>query len=146
MLVTDVIVRDHRIVQALFFEVQTAPSGSREPLNRLLMELDVHAQVEEAVVYPALRDVSRRIDDAEAAHEHVRTLMAAVQRQEPGSPEFLAMLLQFKQAVLNHAMEEEAGMFMDAQRLGLERLEELGAAMEQQKQQLMAAGDRRRAA
>jgi hypothetical protein len=30
-------------------------------------------------------------------------------------------------------MEEEAGVCVDAQRLGLEKLEELGAAMEEQK-------------
>ena len=137
MLVTDVIARDHRVIQALFFELETVPSAGRELLDRLINELEAHAQAEEAVVYPALRDASRRIDDAEAAHAHLREVVEAVQAVEPGSREFVGALLHLKQTVLNHAMEEEAGIFMDAQRLGLAKLEELGAAMEERKRELM---------
>jgi hemerythrin superfamily protein len=139
MLVTDVIARDHRSVQALFFEIETAGEPRRELLDRLVQELDVHARAEEAVFYPAVREVSRRIDDAESGHEYVRQQIAALQAQSPDSGEFLSALRQLKQTVLAHAMEEESGIFMDAQRLGLPRLEELGAAMERHREQLMAA-------
>lgn len=139
MLVTDVIVRDHRTVQMLFFELEQAGSSGRALLERLVQELEVHARAEEAVFYPAVRDVSRRVEDAESGHEHVRRLIEVVRSHPPGSEEFLPALRQLKQTVLAHAMEEESGIFMDAQRLGLERLEALGDAMEQQRQQLMAA-------
>ncbi len=148
MLVTDLIAQDHRTIQRLFFELEEARPPAREPLERLMAELDVHARAEEAVFYTAVREASRRIDDAEAGHEHMRGLMEAVAAAEPGSPDFARTLLQLKQTVLNHAMEEEAGVFMDAQRLGLAKLEELGTAMEQEKQTLrdaMPRGGRRAA-
>jgi hemerythrin superfamily protein len=139
MLVTDIIAREHRAVQALFFEIENTPESRRDLLDRLVQELDIHAQAEEAVFYPAVREVSRRIDDAEAGHEHMRQQIEALQAPSFDSSEFLPALRQLKQAVLAHAMEEESGIFMDAQRLGLSRLEELGTAMARHREQLMAA-------
>ncbi|HYE94308.1 MAG TPA: hemerythrin domain-containing protein [Terriglobales bacterium] len=139
MLVTALIANDHRLVQTLFIELEGSPSAGREVFERLVMELDVHAQAEEAVFYPAVRQASRRIEDAEAGHQHMRQMIEAVRAVEPGSREYLRALRELKQVVLNHAMEEEAGIFMDAQRLGLARLEELGTAMQEAKQRLMAA-------
>ena len=144
MLVTDLIAEDHRKFQRLFFELEEARPPARELLERLVEELDVHAQAEEAVYYPAVREVSRRVDDAEAGHEHMRELVEATLAANAGSREFAEALLQLKQAVLNHAMEEEGGVFMDAARLGLDKLEALGATMDEQKQNLR--GSRRRAA
>jgi hypothetical protein len=136
MLVTDLIANDHRMVQKLFFDLEEARPPARELLGRLVEELEVHAEAEEAVFYTAVREVSRRIDDAEAGHEFMRALIDATLAAEPGSRAFAQALLQLKQCVLNHAMEEEAGVFMDAERLGVGRLEELGSAMEEQKRTL----------
>ena len=139
MLATDVIARDHRMVQSLFFEIEAAGGSRRELLDRLVQELDVHAQTEEAVFYPAVREVSRRIDDAESGHDYMRQQIEALKALSADSNDLLPALRQLKQTVLAHAMEEESGIFMDAQRLGLSRLEELGSAMERQREQLMAA-------
>ena len=84
MLVTDLIAQDHRTFQQLFFDLENARSNDREVLERLIDELDVHARAEEAVFYPAVREVSRRTDDAEAGHEHMRTLVEAVRAATPG--------------------------------------------------------------
>lgn len=142
MLVTDLIANDHRAFQQMFSELAEAGTPARELLERLVQELDVHAQAEEAVFYPAVREVSRRIDDAEAGHEHMRELIETTLAAALGSREFAAALLQLKQTVLNHAMEEEAGVFMDAARLGLEKLEALGAMLEEQKRALLVSGRR----
>jgi hypothetical protein len=88
--------------------------------------------------------VSRRIDDAEAAHEHVRMLIAALEGVEPGSQEFVERVLQLKQSVLSHAAEEENGMLLEAGRLPADELERLGAAMEQA--EMSAKAGRREAA
>ena len=133
MLITDLIAQDHRTIQRLFFELEDARPPAREPLQRLLAELDVHARAEEDVFYTAVRTVSRRIDDSEAGHEHMRTLMATVASTDPVSPGFAEAVLHLKQAVLDHAMEEEGGVFLDAQRLGIAELERLAGAMEEQK-------------
>lgn len=146
MRVTDLIAQDHRNVQRLFFELEEARPPARELLDRLVDELDIHARAEEAVFYAAVREVSRRTDDAEAGHEHMRVLIEAALAAAPGSREFAQAVMQLKQVVLNHAMEEETGVFMDAQRLGLAKLEELGASMEAKKQSLRDTEPRRRRA
>ena len=142
MLITELIAQDHRTIQRLFAELEEARPPAREELQRLFEELDVHARAEEDVFYAAVRTVSRRIDDAEAGHEYLRTLMATLASMDPGARGFAEALLQLKQVVLNHAMEEEGGVFMDAQRLGVDQLETLAAAMEEQKAALRGASRR----
>jgi hypothetical protein len=142
MLVTDLLAEDHRSFQRMFVELEEARPPARELLERLVEELDVHARAEEAVFYPAVREVSRRIDDAEAGHAHMRQLVQATLAAPPGSRDFAAALLQLEQTVVNHAMEEEGGVFMDAARLGMEKLEALGAQLDEQKRKVRAAGRR----
>jgi hemerythrin superfamily protein len=147
MRVTDLITQDHRTVHQLFLELEASAdqdtSARRGLLGRLVDELDLHAQAEEEVFYPAVRAVSRRIDDAEDAHEHLRALIAEVQGLDPQAGDFPVRLRQLKQAVLNHAAEEEGGIFIDAARLGLETLERLATGFEDAKKAL-AARDRRK--
>jgi hemerythrin superfamily protein len=146
MRVTDLITRDHDTVHRLFLSLEQAEDGSaqRDLVQQIVQELDAHASAEEEAVYPVLRAVSRRIDDAEAAHEHLRTLIAALQGEEPGSADFLARALQLKHAVLSHAAEEEGGILLEAGRLAPEELERLGEAMEEAK--AAAKAGRRQAA
>jgi hemerythrin superfamily protein len=135
MRVTDLITQDHNAVHRLFLTLERAEDASEQRglIAQIVQELDAHASAEEEVFYPAMRGVSRRIDDAEAAHEHVRTLIAEIQSGEPGSAEFPAQVLQLKQAVLSHAAEEENGILLEAGRLAPDDLERLGAAMEEAK-------------
>jgi hemerythrin superfamily protein len=141
MRVTGLIAQDHNAVHRLFLELETAGPGRtrQELLDRIVEELEVHAQAEEDVFYTAVRQVSRRVDDAAAGHAHLRALVAQAEGLDPASTDFPLTVRQLKQAVLNHAAEEEAGMFLDAARLGLDELERLGAAMEERKNALKAA-------
>ncbi len=80
MRVTDLIAQDHRRVRELFLELERmdASDGERRALlDRIVDELDVHARAEEDVFCPAVRAASRRIDDAEASHEYLRSAIAA---------------------------------------------------------------------
>ena len=149
MRVTDLIAQDHRKVRELFQRIEA--TGERdadmraELLDQLVEELEVHAQAEEAVFYPAARRVSRRIDDAEAGHMHLREVIATARELSPSSPEFPRGVLEMKRVVLSHVAEEEGGIFLDAARLGLDELERLGQAMQAKKEALKGAGERRAA-
>jgi hemerythrin superfamily protein len=144
MRITDLIAQDHRTVRALFLELEPSePSGRRSLLERIVTELEVHAQAEEQVFYPAVRAVSRRVDDAEAGHMHVRALVDAAKRLDPASPEFVAGVRQLERAVLNHAAEEEGGMFLEAYRLGAAELERLGGQMMELEEALKRARGQR---
>ena len=97
MRATELLARDHRAVRDLFLQFQRAPlddgPGRQDLFDRIVEELDVHSRAEEEVFYPAVRQASRRIDDAEAGHEHLRSVIREVKTYEPGSSEFTAGVL-----------------------------------------------------
>ena len=148
MRVTDLLARDHREVQDLFtrFEWTTPADGAarRDLFRQIVQELELHSQAEEAVFYRAARAASRRIDDAESGHQHLRNVIAEVEVLEPDSADFAAGVVVVKQIVLAHVLEEESGVFLDAERMGGEELERLGAAFAERKKAL--AQEMRRAA
>ena len=148
MRVTDLIAQDHRRVRELFVELERMDTGDGERralLDRIVDELDVHARAEEAVFYPAVRAASRRIDDAEAGHEYLRNAIAAFRALDVECADFTLGVHLIKGIVLSHVLEEESGIFMDAQRLGGDELERLGGAMQERKEALTRAQGKRAA-
>jgi hemerythrin superfamily protein len=140
MRATELLARDHRAVRDLFLQFERTPlddGSSRQDLfDRIVDELDVHAKAEEEVFYPAVRQASRRIDDAESGHGHLRSIIAEVREYEPASSDFTAGVRLVKRIVLAHVMEEEGGVFLDAERMGTPALERLGAQLAQRKEAL----------
>ena len=138
MRATELLKEDHRRVHDMFRELESlgADDASRRQqlFERIVEELDVHAEAEEQTFYPAARAASRRIDDAVAGHQHLRSVIAHARDAEPGSEEFRDLVHLVKQVVLAHVLEEESGIFLDAERLGAAELERLGAELEQRKQ------------
>ena len=143
MRATELLARDHRMVRDLFLEFERTPledGSAREDLfDRIVDELEIHARAEEQLFYPAVRAASRRIDDAEAGHAHLRAVISLVQAHEPSSSEFTAGVRQVKRIVLAHVMEEEGGVLLDAERMGTSELERLGAAILERKETLARA-------
>ena len=150
MRATDLLREDHRRVHDMFLRLEALPpgetGGKQALLQRIVQELDIHAALEEEAFYPAVRAASRRIDDAETSHRHLRAVVAEVEAYEPASDGFAGGVRLIKQIVLAHVMEEEGGIFLDAERLGGETLEQLGAQLEQRKQALQAAAPQRKVA
>lgn len=140
MQATELLRRDHAEVNTLFEQFgQTPPTSSarrQELMDTIAEELEVHAQVEEEIFYPALRDVSNLVDHAREEHNHVRTLIGAAEGRDPGSQEFTAKVSELKNAVLEHVREEEGQMFLDAERLGHEQLTRLGQQLAERKETL----------
>ena len=68
----DLLDGDHKLVQKLFIEYKTlhefgAPAGDRQKLaERICAALEVHAQIEEEIFYPAVREATG--DDALIDH------------------------------------------------------------------------------
>lgn len=148
MRVTDLIAQDHRRVREMFLELERTDAGDDERralLDRIVAELDVHARAEEDVFYPAVRALSRRIDDAEAGHEYLRSAIAAFRALGVEGADFTLGVRLVKGIVLSHVLEEESGIFMDAQRLGADELERLGVAMHERKEALTRARGKRAA-
>jgi len=117
---------DHARVKELFgrFE-RTRGAASREALaERICQELTLHTELEEAIVYPRVREAIR--DDAlmnEAAIEHASAndLIGQIEAASPSDPKHAALVAVLREYVLHHVKEEEGEMFPRVRRSGLDR-------------------------
>ncbi|MEW9528062.1 hemerythrin domain-containing protein [Microbispora sp. NPDC049125] len=110
--VIDLLIHQHGMIRDLFDEVErAAPGERREPFHRLVRLLAVHETAEEEVVHPYAR---RRIDGGEGVvadrlreENEAKQLLAQLDREGPGHPDFAARLDSLRLAVLAHARAEE---------------------------------------
>jgi hemerythrin superfamily protein len=131
--------QDHRTVKELFSEYAKLGEGAREEKERLFREINeeltIHAEIEERLFYPAVRDV--KTDEAEdlvneAVEEHliVKTLLEELSALQPGDAQFDSKMKVLRDSVEHHAAEEEKEMFPQAKKLPDEVLESLLIEME----------------
>lgn len=123
---------DHLAVKHLFVEyarlAHAAPEAGidqRTELARTICaELAVHAQVEEEIFYPALRealpDAAPLLDEAEAEHQEAKALVAAIQSMQSAGPEMDALVAKLAWAVEHHVKEERDHLFPKARSSGLD--------------------------
>jgi hypothetical protein len=130
--------KDHKKVSQLFKEVEAASGQTKKQIfARLKTELDVHANVEERIFYPALENKKEaREITLEAYEEHkvVKDLLAELESGNAPEDEWDAKLTVLKENVEHHVEEEEGELFSKArQALSKQELEELGVEMEAEK-------------
>ncbi|MGE3855578.1 MAG: hemerythrin domain-containing protein [Dehalococcoidia bacterium] len=136
---------DHTKVKGLFDEFESARTArSKQRIARdAIMELDVHAGIEEEIFYPAFQAESEAEEtqeitlEAEEEHHVVHVLIAEL-KEMLGSddPRFDAKFTVLAENVRHHIKEEETQMLPKAKKLGKERLMELGAEMQQRREEL----------
>jgi hemerythrin superfamily protein len=140
---------DHREVDALFATAlgdDTPAAQRRSAIAKIVQALTVHAEMEEALFYPALRKAGgkdERDSVLEAAEEHgvVKDLIAKIEASAGRDETMNAKVTVLKELVHHHVQEEESEIFDEARRaLGKEKLEALGAQMQRFKEQAMRAG------
>src|SRR5690606_31001030 len=98
---------DHKRVSELFLEYRRTRGreDKRALIDRICQELGVHAQLEEEIFYPAVKDA---IDEpgivAEARIEHatLKALMARLQGGQPGEENFEATVKVLAEYVMHH--------------------------------------------
>jgi len=135
--------QDHEKVSGLFEKLEpTTERGvkTREELfTQLKQELDVHAKIEETILYPVLKEAQETEDiTLEAYEEHnvVKQLLAELDELPKDDETWGAKLTVLKENVEHHVEEEEGEMFKKARKvLSEEQIEELGTRMEAAKQQ-----------
>jgi hemerythrin-like domain-containing protein len=136
---------DHTKVKGLFDDFEAARTArSKQRIARdALIELDIHAGIEEEIFYPAFHAESEEeqteeiVLEAEEEH-HVVHLLIAELKEMLGSddPRFDAKFTVLAENVRHHIKEEEKEMLPKARKLGKERLMELGAQMMERRQEL----------
>jgi iron-sulfur cluster repair protein YtfE (RIC family) len=151
----DLLEQDHRNVERLFEEYDAAgdaPDLKKALFERLRQELEIHAQIEEQVFYPALRDVQppdapHPVAEALREHQDVKDLLEEIAGLDPEEAGFDDRMSELRKNVIRHVDEEESELFEEArEHFPADRLEDMGARMEALKKSLQAGPRYRRTA
>lgn len=144
---------DHEKVSGIFEKLEEtterAVKTREELFGKLKEELDIHAHIEEAILYPVLRrEAETREITLEGLEEHhvMKLLLRELAAMQVGTEQWAAKLKVLKENVEHHVEEEEGEMFVDARKiLSTEQIDEIGTQLEaekksQRQQQAATAG------
>jgi hemerythrin superfamily protein len=116
---------DHRNVKKMFkaFEplaeskAKSAPQKRRELADRICLELSVHAQIEEEIFYPALRNAIKDadlLDEAEVEHASAKDLIAQIKIGNENDSKWCAKVIVLGEYIDHHVKEERGEIFVKA--------------------------------
>lgn len=133
---------DHEKVAGILEKIdgttERATKGREELFTQLKNELDVHARIEEEILYPALEEYEEtRAISLEAYEEHalVKQLLEELAAAPKDDEQWTAKFTVLKENVEHHVEEEEGEMFKKARKvLSEDEIEELGERLQQAKQ------------
>ena len=143
--VLTLLMEDHKKVKSLFAEFKKireqarAASRKAELVQQICMELTVHAQIEEELFYPAVREGiedQELMDEAEVEHAGAKDLIAQLLAMEPEDDLYDAKVVVLSESIEHHVEEEEGEMFPQAKQADV-LTEELAEQMLQRKQELL---------
>ncbi|HEY9619287.1 MAG TPA: hemerythrin domain-containing protein [Crinalium sp.] len=133
---------DHRKVDQLFEEISSTKGAKKiqECFNQIYKELTLHAEAEELVFYPAMREYDETedyIEEAEEEHDEAKVLLEEMKSLKPGDDEFQSKLQELIAAVKHHVEEEENEIFPAVREaMEDEELQQLAEEFQQSKAKL----------
>ncbi|TFZ08799.1 hemerythrin domain-containing protein [Ramlibacter humi] len=121
----DLLDADHRAVKKMFKEyeelAQSRARGAAQKkidlARQICLELTVHAQIEEEIFYPALRQVLKdtdMLDEAEVEHQSAKDLVAQIEAESEPDEKFDAKVKVLGEYIDHHVKEERSEMFTKA--------------------------------
>jgi hemerythrin superfamily protein len=142
---------DHKAVKALFKKFAAlkddADEGSDEEkvavVRQICDALTVHAEIEEEIFYPAVReaiDDEDLMDEALVEHAGAKELIAQLREMGPEDELYDAKVTVLGEQIDHHVEEEETDMFPKAKKAKVDT-DELGAAMAARRDELTAEMD-----
>jgi anaerobic glycerol-3-phosphate dehydrogenase len=142
--ITTMIKLDHTHVLAAFHRYRTdAPQWRKAAIvNTICAALEIHAQLEEEVFYPALRAANPTatvLDKSVPEHDAMRESIAKLRSMDPGSTGFDATLMELMREVLHHVADEETILLPMAEAILAADLRRLGARMNTRRMHLVAS-------
>jgi hypothetical protein len=138
---THLIQADHSKVMVAFhkYHADTNPGTKRALVNTICLLLEIHAQLEEEIFYPAVGAIDPgMVEKNVPEHDEMRGLISQLRQMEPTSSNYDDTLMKLMRSVIHHVADEETTLLPDAeQRLGQARVSELGSQMNKRKLELM---------
>lgn len=147
--ITTMIRIDHSHVLALFhrFKANSSASKKRALVGNACLALDVHAQLEEEIFYPAMRQVlsgDEVLEKSEPEHDQMRGLIGELREMLAQSADVPARdpavdekFMELMRLVLHHVADEETRLLPAAERLLADQLGTLGIEMTKRRVELM---------
>ena len=134
-----IIKKDHRNVEVLFSRYEElgvqAFKTKQDLVTQIINELRVHAEMEEAIPYPAFekqfsKEGDAMVEEAIAEHDVAKTLMTEIETLSPEDPQFDAKVKVLNEVINHHVKEEEEELLPKAQtEINADEFERLGDEM-----------------
>lgn len=139
--ITKMIRMDHSHVMVLSHKYTADASLQRKRaiVNSVCLALDIHAQLEEEIFYPALQEVdpgNEILAKSKPEHDEMRRLVDRLRQSHPEDPGYDDTFHQLMRDVMHHVADEEAELLPLAERQLGDQLNVLGAEMTKRRMQL----------
>jgi hypothetical protein len=148
--VVDMLKEDHKKVKGLFEDFKEAEGREKADIAKTtIQELEVHAELEERLIYPAIRgeiDADDTMNEAVEEHHLVHVLIKELKKLKPSDDQFEAKFNVLGELVKHHVQEEEGEILPEAENSDLDWAA-LEAKVMKRKEQLLAkasSGSKRR--
>ena len=132
----DLLKRQHDEVEELFDRLGQAGKEQRIALlGRIAEALTLHSALEERHLYPLAREAGfeERVNHSLEEHAEVKRVTAEILQTKRHDPRLSGLSERLTEAVLRHVEDEERDLFPALEeKVGPERLEALGQAMERE--------------
>lgn len=142
--ITNLIRLDHTHVLTAFhqYEIDSSDRLKKGLVDNVCLAIEIHAQLEEEIFYPALRVVADTeiLRKSTPEHDEMRGLISRLRNMPVSDPAFDDTFFELMRHVMHHVADEETLLLPAAERLLPDQLTELGAQMT--KRRLELAGPR----
>jgi hemerythrin superfamily protein len=140
--VLDMLKSDHKKVQELFEQFESAKDSRSKAriIEDTLRELEVHATLEEKLIYPAIRkkiDHEDVMDEALEEHHVAHVLINELKRMKGSDSRQDAKFTVLGESIKHHVKEEEGTMFPEAEKADID-WDKLSREAMKRKDRLMA--------
>ncbi|MEZ0606027.1 hemerythrin domain-containing protein [Paraburkholderia sp. IW21] len=141
--ITAMIRLDHMHVLATFhrYHVDSPRWRKTAIVNVACAALEIHAQLEEEIFYPALRAAGVAevaLDKSVPEHDAMRATIASLRSTEPGTNEYDVLFMTLMREVMHHVADEETILLPQAEKTMNAELRALGSRMTRRRLALLA--------
>ena len=130
----------HVLAAAHRYHSSTPWWRKRAIVNGVCAAVEIHAQLEEEIFYPALDRAlgnESTLTKSRPEHDEMRTTIARLRAMGPDDAAYDDLFHQLIREVTHHVADEETILLPDAERVLKEELHTLGAAMTRRRMQLL---------
>jgi hemerythrin superfamily protein len=136
---------DHENVSLIFKKIESIKSKEtaqthEQLFKELSTELELHAKVEEDIVYPVFEkhgETRQIIEESVREHKQIDRLLSELKGMRPDDQKWMGKLGELRQEVEHHVKEEEEQLFPQGRKIiGEDQAQQLGKTVEKKKEEL----------